>query len=183
MKKVILIIAVFFYSCCFSQDIPNKKFQFGVSYSLTNDNEVFNNPISVYTNYKIKEWGQLDMNIGLRAFYFSTKQNANFSSKLGFNPNINSSYFFNPKWNSYLALGYYFDSFKFKPTNIGSFTNQTRDIKTNGITITPGLKYFVHSNIFIDTNLTLLFAKEHDDFGTSVSVNDSYFNFGLGIVF
>ena len=65
----------------------------------------------------------------------------------------------------------------------GLFTSPNQSIKTTGITIAPGLKYFVHPNIFIDTNLTIILAKTKYESGTSESNNNAYFNIGAGVAF
>jgi hypothetical protein len=167
-----------------SQKNQHRKFHFGISYSLTNENEVYRNPFNGYVNYQLKKWDQLDLNGGLRVFYFSSKESANFSNKWGVNPNIGISHYFKGnKFNTYLNLGYYFDTFEFKPTNTGSFTNPNRELKTNGFTIAPGLKYFVQSNFYVDANLTLLMAKEKDDISSSNSSNNTLFNIGIGVAF
>lgn len=184
MKKTVTIIFVILYSLSYGQDQANKKFEFGISYSLTSKEDIFNNPFNSYVNYKIKDLDNLDLNVGLRLFYFGSKESANFSNRLGFNPNISTSYFFaKNKFNTYASLGYYFDSFETSATIIGVVTSPKRNIKTNGMTITPGLKYFIHSNIFIDTNLTFLVAKTEDDFYKSEIGNNIFFNVGLGVTF
>jgi len=80
-------------------------------------------------------------------------------------------------------LGYYFDSATFKPTPTGLFTSPNQTIKNNGVTFTPGLKYFVHPNIFIDANVTFLLAKTKFESGTSNSNNYTFFNIGVGATF
>ena len=76
--------------------------------------------------------------------------------------------------NTYFSLGYYFDNSTFKPTPSGLFTSPEQSIKTSGFTIAPGLKYFVHPNIFIDTNLTLILAKTKYELGGSESSNNTF---------
>lgn len=168
----------------FAQEKLNKKFQFGISYSLTNNDNLYNNPISIYANYQVKKWDEVDISAGLKSYYLSSKNSTNFSNKLGFNPNVSASYYFlQDKMNTYFGLGYYFDNTTFKPTPTGLFTSQNQSIKTSGFTIAPGLKYFVHPNIFIDTNVTFLLAKTRFESGTSDSNNNTFFNIGVGATF
>lgn len=184
MKKALTILFICSFSLIYSQDQASKKFQLGVSYSLTNDDEIFKNPFSGYANYQVKKWNNLSLNAGLRVFYFGSKESANFSNKLGFNPNISTSYFFDKnKLIGNLGVGYYFDSFEFNPTITGGFVSPKRDIKTNGITITSGLKYFFYPNIFIDANATFLMAKTKDDFYKDITRNNTFINLGLGVAF
>lgn len=168
----------------FAQDNSNKKFLYGISYSLTSDDNIYNKPLSFYVNYQLKQWGNLDISAGLKSYYFSSKNSTNFSNKLGFNPNVSGSYYFlQDKINTYFGLGYYFDSTTFKPTPTGLFTSPNQSIKTSGFTIAPGLKYFVHPNIFVDTNLTIILAKTKYESRTSESNNNTFFNIGAGVAF
>ena len=50
MKNVIIYFVLMFTVLSFAQDNSNKKFQFGISYSLTNNDNLYNNPISIYAN-------------------------------------------------------------------------------------------------------------------------------------
>jgi hypothetical protein len=190
MKNVIIAFILMFSVLSFAQDKSNKKILIGISYSLTNNDIRYNNPLSFYATYQIKQWGKLDISAGLKSFYSSAKNStdnrpANFSNKLGFNPNVSASYYFlQDKMNTYFSLGYYFDNSTFKPTPTGGlFTSPDQSIKTSGFSIAPGLKYFVHPNIFIDTNLTLILAKTKYELGGSESSNNTFFNIGLGIAF
>lgn len=184
MRNFLCVFMLMFLLYCNGQNQDNYKFQIGASYSLTNDETLFNNPFSLYGNYKLKQWNNLDLNIGVRTFYFSTKESNYLSDKWGFNPNISGSYSFkNSKLNSYFAVGYYYDSFETEATIIGTATNPKRDIKTNGMTLTPGLKYFVHSSIFIDANVTFLFTKIKDDYYKTETGTTTLFNVGLGVAF
>jgi hypothetical protein len=184
MKNVIIAFILMFSVLSFAQDNSNKKFQFGISYSLTNNDNLYNNPISIYANYQVKKWDEVDISAGLKSYYLSSKNSTNFSNKLGFNPNVSASYsFLQDKMNSYFGLGYYFDNTTFKPTPTGLFTSQKQSIKTSGFTIAPGLKYFVHPNIFVDTNLTIILAKTKYESGTSESNNNTFFNIGVGVAF
>lgn len=184
MKKIATLVFIFLYSLTYSQEQPTKKFQLGISYSLTNENGIFNNPFSGYANYQVKQWENLDINAGLKVYYFSSKESANFSNKLGFNPIISSSHYFaKNKLNANVAIGYYFDSFTSTPTITGIIVSPERDIKTNGITFTPGIKYFLHPNIFIEANATFLWAKTIDDFYKDTTANSTFINLGLGVAF
>jgi hypothetical protein len=183
MKKIATFVFIVIYSFSYSQDQTSKKVQLGVSYSLTNNNEIFKNPLSFNVNYQVKKWNNLDLNVGIGAFYFISNVKETFSNKFSFNPNIGSTYNFNnSKFSSYIKLGYYYDNFKFNPTNFGLITNPNIDIKSNGIIITSGLMYFIQENIFIDSNLNLLFSTtKNASFYTESS--NTFFNFGLGVAF
>lgn len=181
MRKIVVILFISIGLTCIAQE--NNKFQVGLSYSLTNSDEmIFKNPFSGYADYQVKKWENLGINAGLRVFYYNSKEQGNFSDKWGFNPNVSASYhFFDNKLNAYLAVGYYFDSFTFTPTSDPFFDSSKRELKTKGATITPGLRYFVYSNFFVDANVSLLFAKtkliEPDD------SNNTFFNIGIGVAF
>jgi len=184
MKKLVIVFALMFSVLSFSQDKSNKKFQFGISYSLTNDDNLYNKPLSFYANYQVKKLDNIEFRVELKSYYFSSKNSSNFTNKLGFNPNVSASYYFlNDKMSAYFGLGYYFDSATFKPTPTGLFTSPNQTIKNNGVTFTPGLKYFVHPNIFIDANVTFLLAKTKFESGTSNSNNYTFFNIGVGATF
>jgi hypothetical protein len=60
---------------------------------------------------------------------------------------------------------------------------EERTIKTNGVTVTPGIKYFVFSTIFVDANLSLLFAQSQYEGGFTETVNNTFLNLGVGIAF
>ncbi|MGV1011809.1 MAG: hypothetical protein ACOYBS_05115 [Flavobacterium sp.] len=184
MKNVIIAFILMFSVLSFAQDNSNKKFQFGIAYSLTSDAIMYKNPFSFYADYQLKKWNDVSISTGLKSFYYSSKNSTNFSNKLGFNPNVSASYYFlQEKMNTYFGLGYYFDNATFKPTQLGLFTSPNQSIKTSGFTIASGLKYFVHPNIFIDTNLTIILAKTKYESGTSESNNNAYFNIGAGVAF
>jgi hypothetical protein len=183
MKKLFIIALLGISGLTFAQDEDNKKFQVGVSYSVTSDDALFDNPLSVYANYQIKNWDRIGLDVGMRVFYFKSTASLEFSNKWAFNPTVSSSYAFkNSKLKGYLALGYYFDSFEFSSNNVAGPPIQNLDITSNGVTVTPGLKYFVHKNIFLDTNITLLFATQRDSEFFSESTN-TFFNIGLGVAF
>lgn len=184
MKKVTAFILFMICFGAYSQDDTSKKILIGISYSLTNnDSYIFSNPFSGYVNYQVKKWDNLDLNVGIRAFYFSSNEKETFSNRLGFNPNVSSAYHFkNSKLLSYLAVGYYFDSFEFKPISNGIMGTPNRDVKSNGVTIAPGLKYFIQENIFLDTNLTLLFSTTKDASFYTESSN-TFLNIGIGVAF
>lgn len=190
MKKALTILFICVSCFGYSQDQTNQKFQVGFSYSLTNDNEIYKNPFSGYAAYQIKRWGDLDVNVGFRAFYIGSTASDNFPNKFGLNPNVSGSYFFGKnKFNTYLAVGYYYDSSTFKPdynpflSNDPILSIEERTIKTNGVTVTPGIKYFVYSSLFVDANLSLLFAQSRYEGGFSETVNNTFLNLGVGIAF
>lgn len=184
MKKATIIFALMFSILSFAQDKSNRKFQFGISYSFTNEDNLYSKPFSFYANYQVKKLNKIEFRGELKSYYLSSKNSTNFSNKLGFNPNVSASYYFlQDKMNTYFGLGYYFDNTTFKPTPTGLFTSQNQSIKTSGFTIAPGLKYFVHPNIFIDTNVTFLLAKTKFESGKSDSNNNTFFNIGVGTTF
>lgn len=189
MKKIITILFISVGFICTAQE--NHKFQVGLSYALTNSYGIFNNPFSGYASYQVKRWENLDVNAGMRTFYYKSKIRDNFSDIWGFNPNVSTSYsFFNNKLNTYLGVGYYFDSFSFKPTmslipdpSDPAFDTSKKVFKTSGVTITPGVKYFVFSNFFIDANLSLLYATTKLKPNYSENSNNTLLNIGVGAAF
>jgi hypothetical protein len=184
MKKALTILFICVSCFSYSQDQTNKKFQVGFSYSLTNDSEIYKNPFSAYAAYQIKRWDAIDVNVGLRTFYFESSESDVFTNKLGYNPYLSGSYFFGKnKFNTYLAVGYYYDSSTFTPVDDPFYTGEEWDIKTNGVTVTPGIKYFVFSSIFIDANLSLLFAQSKYENVSTETVNNTFLNLGVGIAF
>lgn len=184
MRKAITLVFVVLCSICYGQDQSNQKFQVGLSYSLTNDSEIYKNPFNGYAAYQIKRWDAIDVNVGLRTFYFGSSESDVFTNKLGFNPYLSGSYSFGKnKFNTYLAVGYYYDSSTFTPVDDPFFTGEEWDIKTNGVTVTPGIKYFIFSNIFIDANLSLLFAKSKYENVSTETENNTFLNLGVGIAF
>jgi hypothetical protein len=185
MKKIIFISLLLCAAYSYSQNESNKKIQLGLSYSLTKKDFIYNNPLSVYANYQLKKWDKLGVNAGIGVFYYISKESKNFTNKFGFNPNVSVSYdLIENKLLSYVAAGYYYDSYVFKPSLIALYTSPSRDYKTSGVTITPGLKYFVHPNIFIDANASLLFANTKDELaGSSESSDKTLFSIGLGVAF
>jgi hypothetical protein len=184
MKKALTILFICVSCISYSQDQTSKKFQVGFSYSLTNESDMYENPISLNAAYQIKRWGDLDINVGFRTFYFASSESDVFTNKFGFNPYLSGSYFFGKnKFNTYLAVGYYCDSSTFTPVDDPFYTGEEWDIKTNGVTITPGIKYFLFSNVFIDANLSLLFAESKYENVATETVNNTFLNLGVGIVF
>lgn len=184
--KNLLMTAMLFASIsAFAQGESTKKIQAGIGYALTNTNsELFNNPLNVYGNYRIKKWNDLDLNVGLRLFHYNSNESDFYANKWGFNPNFNLTYNFkNTKLSSYASVGYYFDSFKSDATINGIVISPERNVSSNGVTFTPGLKYFVYKNLFLDTNLTIIAAKTDDVYFKSDSSTNTFFNLGLGVAF
>lgn len=140
MKKIFLTVMLLFVVCLFVQDKKNKKLQVGLSYSLSGKKAFHNSPFSFYGNYQMKTWDKFSIDAGLRIFYASSIESNNFTTKWAFNPNVTGSYSFVEKLNGYVAFGYYYDSYKFTPTYFDNFVPD-RNIVTQGITISPGLKY------------------------------------------
>ena len=166
------------------QDKKNTKFDLGLSYSLSGKKAFHDSPISFYGNYQIKKWAKFSIFAGLRILYASSIESNNFTTKWAFNPNATVSYTIIEKPYGYAGLGYYFDSFTFKPTSFNSTENPDRYISTQGIAITPGLKYFIVPQFFFDTNLTFVFARSKDELiNSSVQNNNTFFNIGKGVAF
>ncbi|UPQ80322.1 outer membrane beta-barrel protein [Flavobacterium azooxidireducens] len=184
MKKAVTILILFISFLPHAQAQEAKKVQVGFNYSFTDDDDLYNKPFSGYVNYQIKAWEDIGLHAGFRAFYYYPKIKDNFTDKWGFNPNISASYsFFEKKMQASLAVGYYFDSFTFKPTTDGFITSPNRDIKTNGFTISPGIKYFVTKTFFIESNLTILNVKNKSQFVYPESSDFVFFNIGVGVAF
>ncbi len=185
MKKMITLIVALFSLYAAAQTKEAKKLELTLSYSLSNDDNFYKNPWSALVTYQLKHWESIALNVGFRTFIFSS-ESKNFSTKFGFNPNVGISYAIpNSKFHTYLLGGYYFDNYKFTPTPLGGAIGNSPDrtLTTNGVTITPAVKCFVTQTLFIDMNLTLLFSKTKDDFGTSQTNNNTFFNIGLGVAF
>jgi len=184
MKNAVIFIMILTSLLGQAQSKEDNKFQVGVSYSFANNDGLFNNPFIGNISYKVVKWNNVDLNVGLNTFYYVTKESQFFSNKWGFNPTLNTTYNFkNTKFSSYLSAGYYMDSFHSESKTIGVIQIPKRDVNTRGITLSPGLKYFVHPSVFIDANLMLLFAKKHDDGYRTTSGNNTFFNFGFGVAF
>lgn len=185
MKKAVTIFILFISFLPHAQAQEAKKFQAGFNYSLTDDDDLYNKPFSGYVNYQIKAWEDIGLHAGFRAFYYYPKIKDNFTDKWGFNPNISASYsFFEKKLQANLAVGYYFDSFKIEYFNINfDQLRQSKTIKANGFTISPGIKYFVTKTFFIDSNLTILSVKNKSEFVYSESSDFVFFNIGVGVAF
>jgi len=183
MKNIVFLLFVLISTLGYTQD--SKKFYVGVSYALVGDEELHSNPFSASLEYQIKEWDKFDLKAGLRTFYFNSNVSNNFSDRWGFNPNISLSYSFNDyKFQTYLGLGYYFDSYKvefFRP----DFDQEpiSAKFKRNGFTITPGIRYFLLDYLFLDTHLTILNANIKADGFPSVSDNTVFLNIGVGLAF
>ena len=189
MKKIFLTTILLLGLNSYSQDKSNKNFEAGLAYSLTEGNVVFSNPITGYLNYNLKTWDKATVAFGLRAMYFSSKLSENYSGKLAINPSIIGSYaLYQDKLHSYLGLGYYYDSYTFKPTILnatfgGSLAQTTKiNVSTSGFTITPGVKYFLYPNFFVDTHLNLVLSGNNSSSSVSAG-NASYFNVGVGVAF
>ncbi|WP_396178412.1 outer membrane beta-barrel protein [Flavobacterium sp.] len=185
MKNLLMTAMLFTSISVFAQDESTKKIHAGLGYALTNNNsELFNNPLHAFGIYRIKKWDNVDLNVGLRVFYYNSNETDFYANKWGFNPNFNLAYNFkNTKLSSYASVGYYFDSFKSNATINNLVITPERNVTSNGVTFTPGLKYFVYKNLFLDTNLTIISAKTEDVFFKSDSSTNTFFNLGLGVAF
>ena len=185
MKNILIISFLLSIFSGFAQEQKGKKFLLGVNYSLTYDNDLHNRPLSASLNYKIKQWENIDLEVGFRTMYFKSKIPQNFSDKWAFNPTIGSSYSFsNKKLNVFLSGGYYFDSYTFEVEEILSIENQySGDLKTNGFTIAPGLRYFISPSFFLESNVILVSAKTKNISDLSESNTSVFFNLGVGVAF
>ena len=169
-----------------TQNNDSGKFQLGVGYAFQIQSKsytIFKNPPNVFINYQLKRWNSIDLSVGARVFLFMPRpeNKDNFSTPWGFNPNVSSSYsFLDNKFRAYLALGYYFDQYQFTTTASLGSPSASSTIRDNGITFTPGIKYFVKSNLFLDINYMLLNIKTNVISDTS---SKSLFCLGFGVAF
>lgn len=188
MKQIFLTLFSFFILNFQAQD-DTKKFDVGLSYSLTHDGNYYNTPFSLSANYEIKSFENVSLKAGFRTFWFMTKDffSGAFSDQWAFNPNISGNYqFSDSKLNAYLGLGYYYSSFTLK--NVPDFENpfepngngRNLNISNNGFTITPGIQYHFTSSFFADLNYTYISAK---DSNTKDNFTDVLFNIGFGLRF
>jgi Outer membrane protein beta-barrel domain len=186
MKKIFIITMLLMCSWTYSQDKKTTKFEIGLSYSLSGKKAFHNSPISFYGNYQIKKWDKFSVDAGLRILYASSIETNNFTTKWAFNPNVAGSCLITDKLNVYAGLGFYYDSYTFKPSNLNTYTSQDPDkiVSTQGISLTPGLKYFIVPHFFVDTNFTFVFANTKVELSnSSIQNNNTFFNVGLGIAF
>ena len=184
MKKVIMGCLLSFLASSYSQAQEKEKFQFGVSYSLTGSENFFKTPISGNVQFQLKKWDKIDLSLGGKAFLFVSKEKSIFDNRWGYNPYLSASHHFaNTKLNGNFALGYYFDKSIFKQQLFGVISFPDELIKTNGLTVTLGIKYFVHPNFFIDSNLSALMANTKYQSGFSESNTTLYFNIGTEVSF
>lgn len=188
MKKTLTFVFLTLFVWSYGQDDSGRKFQLGVSYAVAKTNKEFkdgfSNPVSAHGSYQLKQWGNIGLNAGLNLLYYNSKVKENRNSNVGFNPNISSSYaFYEDKMRVYFGLGYYYDSYRF--TSVPDITNNTiSDLHiTSGVTLNPGVRYFVHPAVFIDANATIIQATTRYHFGFSKTNNSTLFNIGMGIAF
>jgi hypothetical protein len=161
-----------------------KKLQLGAGYSLTHDHEMSNNPFSGYVDYQVKEWGALGVYAGVRVFYFDSKIEDNFSDVVGWNPYVRGSYAFSENaFQAYFSIGYYRDSSEFTSTPVFPLPTRTEKLHSNGVTFTPGIRYFVIPNFFVDSNVTILQSQSDSGVTASGSNNQVFFNIGVGVAF
>jgi hypothetical protein len=116
MKQILLPLFSFFILSFQAQDVT-KKFDVGISYSLTHDGNYYNTPFSLSANYHIKSFENVSLKAGFRTFWYMTKDffSGDFSDQWAFNPNISGNYqFSDSKLNVYLSLGYYYSQFELK---------------------------------------------------------------------
>ena len=188
MKKTLTFVFLTLFVWSYGQDDSGRKFQLGVSYAVAKTNKEFkdgfSNPVSAHGSYQLKQWGNIGLNAGLNLLYYNSKVKENRNSNVGFNPNISSSYaFYEDKMRVYFGLGYYYDSYRF--TSVPDITNNTISALhiTSGVTLNPGVRYFVHPAVFIDANATIIQATTRYHFGFSKTNNSTLFNIGMGLAF
>ena len=77
MKKVTIIFALMFSILSFAQDKSDRKFQFGISYSFTNDHNLYNQPFSFYANYQVMKLDKIEFRGELKSYYCGTAASSN----------------------------------------------------------------------------------------------------------
>ncbi len=187
MKTTYTLTLLFLATLATAQNGTIKKFQVGVSYSVTSKDENYANPFNVDASYMFKEYDNLKLNAGLRVFYLNSSRPNNFTDRWGINPNVGASYTFeNSKFQINLAVGYYYDQSTFTPTPLftlpPSFTIESSKLETHGITISPRLSYFIVDSFYIHSDLTLLFVPEEKT-QNNRSSNNTFLNIGVGVAF
>lgn len=191
MKKKIVLSLLFIGLIATAQQTNSKKFEIAASYALVNANDhtIFRNPISLSASYTLKNWDNLSVQAGVQSFYFSSKQRKNFTEKWGFNPNIKATYAIeNTPLKPYFGLGYYFDSYTFKLDNLLNIDpfdptiipTRSEKQKTQGLSITPGIKCFLGNTFFVDAHLMLVFKKDEM---SNENYTQKLFNLGVGVAF
>lgn len=160
------------------------KIHFGLYYSLTADEDFHSNPITASIDYPIKQWDIIEFKLGLKALFFNSNVNKNFSDRWGFNPNISGCYEISSNIRGYLGIGYYFDSFK--ATNLRlNFEEEeiSRSFKRNGLMISPGIRCFIKDYIFLDTHLNILNASVKSSNIPNKNEFNLFWNVGVGVAF
>lgn len=186
IKKIILINILILCNLVKGQNKSNdyKKFHFGVNYSLNYDDALYKNPVISTASYRIINLKPINLHLGIRGFYQSYKI-PNVNDSFALNPLILGSYEKINKFHFYLGLGYYFrnNTFNFAQTPFG-YTPPIQ-IKTTGLTVSLGVKYFVIPNLFCDLNYTYLNLKEK--LNTDLYIGEDYakntLNVGVGLAF
>lgn len=136
-------------------------------------------------NYALKNWDNFYLNTGIKGFLFPSQQK-NFSSIVGFNPNVSGSYFFaNNIVSANFSMGYYFDFSTITPTKLKTFDFdpliqiQKRSLTSNAISFSPGIKVFPIPNLFLDVNFIYLAGNSNDE----IVRKNRFLNVGLGVAF
>lgn len=187
MKTTHTLALLFLATLATAQNGTIKKFHVGISYAVTSSDENYSNPLSVDASYLLKKYNNWSLYAGMRVFYLNSKRPENFTDRWGLNPNIGTSYVFdNSKFQVNLAVGYYYDQSTFTPTPLPvsapSITTGPLKLETNGITISPGLAYFITDSFYIHSDLTLLYTPEENSRNNRSSSN-TFLNIGVGVAF
>lgn len=192
MKKIIIFITLIFIGFSgVAQQTDSKKFEIAASYAVVkaNDHSVFRNPISLSASYTLKNWGNLSVQAGVQSFYFSSKKQDNYTNKWAFNPNIKAAYVIeNTPLKPYFGIGYYFDSYTFKLDNLSNIDPfdpliipvRSQKIKTQSLSVTPGIKCFLGNTFFVDAHLMLMFKKDEI---SNENYSQKLLNLGVGVAF
>lgn len=189
--RMLLVILIGF-NMIYSQT-EDKKFDVGLSYGLSHDSNIHNNPFILSASYKFKNFDKIALKGAFNVLRFGSNYDG-ISSEWGLNPNLIGSVrltdnhlFFN------LGIGYYFGSFN-------TFADVREDINSpivikeiqinhTGLTVAPGLRFYPNSFFFIDASF--LFLKANSDYKSPFpeqqtakrKINHNTFNLGIGFSF
>jgi hypothetical protein len=184
--KTILLFFVTLIGFSQIDSIATKKYKITFDFAPISNLDVFRNPISLSVNYVIKKTEILDFEIGIRSFYFNSKEPNNFSDVWAFNPTFGISKKLNKTpFEAYVSLGYYLDSYRFNPSILfssdPSINNETDRYYSHGITFAPGMRIFAGKYLFFDANFTLIVIPEEKYKG--IINRNNVINIGFGIAF
>lgn len=168
------------------------KFQIGIHYvgNLRNENIIsdgYNGVVGVSGNYAVYQDEMISVFGGLTIDYLQTRDYFLQNDILIWNPNASIEIdAFKGKLKPYLGLGYAFFSNEFKyetssfdPSDPAFITRTTR-FNFNGLTINPGLKYYVSNLLFIEGSYKYFPVNSDDISGTA---NAHFIHVGFGFKF